>query len=54
MYTNLRQASAIYWDRKRNVAFGRTDLLPGSMRRIEPGRMVDNADSPHKTVKDLI
>ncbi|MGE5618700.1 MAG: tripartite tricarboxylate transporter substrate binding protein [Sphingomonadaceae bacterium] len=52
--TAVPSTNTIYLDPDRKAAFGRKDLIPVAMHTMDPVAIAVKADSPIKTVKDLI
>jgi len=52
--TAVPSTNTIYLDPDRKAAFGRKDLLPLAMHTMDPVTIAVRADSPIKTLKDLI
>ncbi len=50
----LPATEVMYLDAERKAAFGRKDLFPLALDNIEPVTVSVKADSPYKTLKDLI
>ncbi len=53
-HTNLPTSITIYLDPSRKSAYGRKDIQPVVMYNTEPNVLLVGADSPYKSVKDLI
>ena len=53
-YASLPPVLTIYLDPERQAAFGRKDLQPIGLHVVDTGALVVKADSPYKSVKDLV
>lgn len=53
-YYSFPQINGIYLDPERKAAFKRTDLQPLALHAVDPGVLGVPADSPFKTVKELV
>lgn len=53
-YANLPTAITIYLDPDRKAAFGRKDIQPVAMHVLDPLAIAVKADSPYKSLKDLV
>ena len=52
--TNMPQSCTIYLDPERKAPFTRKSFQPIGMQVVDPGVIAVKADSPYKTLKDLI
>ena len=50
----LPATEVMYLDPEKKAAFGRKDLLPLALDNVEPVIVSVNADSPYKTIKDVV
>lgn len=53
-YTPLPQTFLVYLDPDRKCDFGRKDFQPLAMHVVDPGVFAVKADSPYKTLKELV
>ncbi len=53
-YTPMPSVQAVYLDPDRKATFGRKDFQPLAMHVVDPGAVAVKADSPYKTIKDVI
>ncbi|MHB0869294.1 MAG: tripartite tricarboxylate transporter substrate binding protein [Chloroflexota bacterium] len=52
--TALPATNTLYLDKERKAVFGRKDFQPLAMHVVDPGVIAVKADSPYKSVKELV
>lgn len=53
-YVDMPTTVTIYLDAERQAAYGRKDLVPIALHALSPGTFAVEANSPYKTMKDIV